>query len=531
LVLLTATVWVGSSCAVADHLKELQTQAAQSGRASWGHWGTDPQQYSHWKNHSNRLIPVYTFGIALEAVGSHNSIYRNADRLQKLYGRLPEATLNPDADYFDQTDVYHLQIQAAQAGKKFIVLIIFDGMDWQTTWAAAIHKSGAVGYRQGRGTGLVFQDYRGVPTDFGYCVTSPFSDSESVDVNAQVVLDEGGTKWGGYDAKWGGQAPWVVPQDRVYLLGKYRQRPHAYTDSASAATSFNAGIKTYNRAINMDPRGKPVATVAHYLQANKGYSIGVVTSVPISHATPAAVYAHNVSRDDYQDLTRDLVGLPSIARRAAPLAGVDVLLGCGWGENVSTDNKQGANFIPGNKYIADEDLKRIDVENGGRYRVVQRTAGQNGDRLLAAAARDAAQQRQRLFGLFGVEPGHLPFQTADGNFDPVADVKAAEQYSVAEIQENPTLADMTRAALEVLATNPRGFWLMVEAGDVDWANHKNNLDNSVGAVLSGDDAFHAVTQWAEANQCWDETAVIVTADHGHYLVINRPEELIAPRPD
>jgi alkaline phosphatase len=85
--------------------------------------------------------------------------------------------------------------------------------------------------------------------------------------------------------------------------------------------------------------------------------------------------------------------------------------------------------------------------------------------------------------------------------------------------------------LEVLATNPRGFWLMVEAGDVDWANHKNNLDNSVGAVLSGDDAFHAVTQWAEANQCWDETAVIVTADHGHYLVINRPEELIAPRPD
>ncbi len=63
----------------------------------------------------------------------------------------------------------------------------------------------------------------------------------------------------------------------------------------------------------------------------QGYAVGVVTSVPISHATPAAAYASNVHRDDYQDLTRDLIGVPSVYHPGG-LSGVDVLLGGGWGE-------------------------------------------------------------------------------------------------------------------------------------------------------------------------------------------------------
>ena len=104
----------------------------------------------------------------------------------------------------------------------------------------------------------------------------------------------------------------------------------------------------------------------------------------------------------------------------------------------------------------------------------------------------------------------------------------AETYSAAEIDENPTLADLTRAALTVLETDPDGFWLMVEAGDVDWANHDDNLDNSIGAVLSGDAAFQAIVEWVETRSGWDETAVIVTADHGHYLVLEQPEALLPP---
>jgi alkaline phosphatase len=69
---------------------------------------------------------------------------------------------------------------------------------------------------------------------------------------------------------------------------------------------------------------------------------------------------------------------------------------------------------------------------------------------------------------------------------------------------------------------------MVEAGDVDWANHSNNIDNSIGAVISGDNAFHAVTGWVEKHGGWNDTVLILTADHGHYLVLNRPEMLLPP---
>jgi alkaline phosphatase len=77
----------------------------------------------------------------------------------------------------------------------------------------------------------------------------------------------------------------------------------------------------------------------------------------------------------------------------------------------------------------------------------------------------------------------------------------------------------------VLERNPRGFWLMIEAGDVDWANHDNNLDNSIGAVLSGDAAIKVVTDWVERHSNWGESLLIVTADHGHYLNVTRPDAL------
>jgi len=84
---------------------------------------------------------------------------------------------------------------------------------------------------------------------------------------------------------------------------------------------------------------------------------------------------------------------------------------------------------------------------------------------------------------------------------------------------------MTTAALTVLEKNPKGFWLMVEAGDVDWANHDDNIDNSIGAVNSGDAAVKAITDWVEQHSNWMESLLIVTADHGHYLVLEKPELL------
>lgn len=519
-----------------DYIRALQKDAVLDGRAAWGHWGPNPDTYSSWGSHSNRLIPVYTFGISLDRYQGENSPYRSKAALQSIYGYLPSGTLNPEAEYFDQTDIYRMQKHAAAAGKKKIILIVFDGMDWQTTYAAAIYKSGKVGYDKGRGTGLLFQDYRRVETDFGYMVTSPHSSASKCDVNSQTIDPRDEATPGGYDWRLGGDAPWSMPSDLDYLIGKSKARKHAYTDSASSATSMTCGVKTYNVAVNVDAAGRQTTPISRELQA-AGFAIGVVTSVPISHATPACAYANNVHRDDYQDLTRDLLGLPSIAHPDEPPPGVDVLLGAGWGQNAKEDTAQGQNFFPGNKYLTADDLKQIDVRNGGRYVVAQRTKRAKGSKVLKMAARKAIGTDQRLFGFFGGKGGHLPFRTADGKYDPTVSTKQVtngaavvmpEVYKAADVEESPTLAEMSVAALDVLADKSETFWLMIEPGDVDWANHANNIDNSIGAVLSGDDAFRSVVEWIEQRDCWDETAVILTADHGHYLFLDDPAGLLPP---
>jgi alkaline phosphatase len=518
-----------------DAVRRMQVDAEAAGHAPWGHWGDQPARYAAWSNHSNRLIPVYSFGMRLDAVAGGKSVYRDAARLRDLSGRLPDCTLNPAAEYFDQTDVFRLQEMAVAAGKTRIILMVFDGLDWHTTRTAAIAATGRVSYGEGRGTGFAFQDYRGASTDFGFCVTSPANDGTQVDVDAQAVRNPGGETPGGYDPTRGGATPWDPRCDLRYLIGRDRDCQHAVTDSAASATELCTGRKTYNDAINVGPDGAELVPLARRLQT-RGWAVGAVTSVPVSHATPACAYANNVSRDDYQDIARDQLGEPSIFRRDRPLPGLDVLIGAGFGVagDAVKDKDQGRNFEPGNKYVADSTRRAIDVRHGGRYRVAERTAGRRGADVLATAARDAVARGLRLFGFFGAAEGHLPFRTADGDFnpagvsDPGPEAAALRQkygghvcYTPADRAENPTLADMAVAALDVLAS--RGpFWLMVEAGDVDWACHANNIDTAIGAVQSGDAAFRAIVAWIERHGGWDDTVVIVTSDHGHLFVLTDP---------
>lgn len=428
------------------------------------------------------------------------------------------------------------------AGKKHIFLVIFDGMDWQTTLAASIFKTQHVGYQSGRGQGLHFQDYTAnETTQFGFICTSPHNNGTKVNANQQTVLNPGGTMFGGYSARLGGPNPWTPGSDRLYPISTNEDQNlrHAYTDSSSSATSMTAGFKTYNNGVNVDFAGQPIRTIAHMAQ-EQGYAVGAVSSVPISHATPAAAYAHNVHRDDYQDLTRDMVGLKSISHPETPLSGLDVLIGGGYGDVRQKDSGQadekdspaGNNFVPGNAYLTDADLNAIDVKNGGKYVTVTRSAGVKGSTSLRTAAELAAEKGHRLLGFYGLGKysGHLPFATADGDFHPtLGRTNKTEEYEPADIVENPTLSEMTSAAITVLSRNPKGFWMMMEAGDVDWANHDDNIDNSIGAVLSGDAAVKTITDWVDRHSNWDESLLIVTADHGHYLVLEKPELLVETR--
>lgn len=533
-----------------DYIKDLQTKAIENDLSDLGHWGNKPEMYTGWGTHTNRLIPVYTYGttnsesgVNLNSYINGNSIYRNESSLKSLFGRVPSNTLNPNAVYCDQTDLAEIQYEAFDAGKKNIFIVIFDGMDWQTARNAAIYKNQKVEYDSGKGKGLHFLDYSANETSqFGFMVTTPHNSAMKINVDLQTAEILRDDRWGGYNPVKAGENPWTAGNDSWYPMGlesKNEKGEHSYPDSASTATAVVSGIKTYNSSINVSPEGQKIFGFAHQAQSDRyaRFALGVVTSVPISHATPACSYAHNVSRNDYQDITRDLLGLPSISNPDKPLAGLDVLIGCGNGVNVKTDKGQGQNFVPGNKYITDADLKAINFKNGGNYFVAQRMKNKDGGKAILQAAKNAAKKKKRFFGFYGGTPGkksklyngdHLPYQTANGDYSPAPGRRKAESYSAADIKENPTLAEMTSAALIALKGNKykKGVWLMVEAGDVDWANHDNNIDNSIGAVIAGDEAVKVITDWVEKNSNWEESMMIVTADHGHYFNLLQPEMLI-----
>ena len=540
-----------------DPFRDMQNdaiRAADVAAARPYHFGSQGANsvYSNSVSHSNRLIPVYTFGrkVDLKAVSGKNSVYRDKDRLAKLYGSLPPNTLNPDAEYFDQSDLYTVQKEAVAKGAKHLFIVWFDGMDWNTTRAAAIAKTGKI-YDEGKGTGLNFQDYAAEGSaQFGYFVTSPTHDQSVRDPDAQTVkIDLARSLPGGYDVRFGGPNPWTpgelsakVP---AYFQGEKASRAarneaarlggtiHAVTDSAPSAAEFATGVKSYNDGVNVTEDGRFVETLFAKLQREEGWKVGTVTSVPFDHASPAAMYAHNVERDDYQDLAREMLGLESIVQKDGKgprLAGLDVVIGAGYGQFLIDSHlaAQGKNAVKDqNLYIADADLKSIDVKNGGKYIVVTTGLDVKGEDSLAKAAKMAAKGENRLFGLFGTTFPHLPYRTADGDYRPAAGIKGTrESYSADDLFENPTLADMTNAALAVLGAKPdRKFAMFVEAGDVDFALHDNNLDNAIGAVHSGDVAVRIILDWVEKNSNWDDSVLIVTADHGHYLVIDDPKKL------
>jgi alkaline phosphatase len=539
-----------------DRIKELQTSsvaAQKEKRARAYHFGSQGAggMFSNHASHSNRMVPVYTFGrkVDLGAVTGRNSLYRDPAKVRALYGFLPEHTVNPEAEYADQSDLYRVQRDAVARGVKHLFIVWFDGLDWPTTQAAAIVKSGKV-YTAGKGSGLIFQDYTAEGSaQYGYVVTSPTHDKNTPDTDTQTVTIPPESLGGGYDARIAGANPWTPgplgAKAPGYLKGQSATAAdkagvlavggvlHAYTDSSTSAAEFISGRKAYNSSINVGDDGAFIPTLFHELQA-QSWRLGTVTSVPFDHASPSAMYAHDVDRDDYQDLGRDMLGLPGIGQEAhkdRTHPGLDVVIGTGSGQEADekTLKAQGRNAVAGNLYLTDADKAAIDVRHGGRYVVAETTPGSRGGQLLRDAAENAARTNKRLFGLFGSKDlNHLPFRTADGRFDPAPDLNGkAESYTAADLDENPTLADMTRAALTVLA--PRRdtpFVLFVEAGDVDFGLHKNNLDTAIGAVYSGEDAIRVIIEWVESQSNWDESAMIVTSDHGHYLVLDDPAALL-----
>lgn len=254
---------------------------------------------------------------------------------------------------------------------------------------------------------------------------------------------------------------------------------HFVTDSAAAATALATGVKTGNGTVAMDLAGRRLPTILE-LAKRAGKSVGLVTTCQITDATPAAFGAHVPNRVDQSE----------IARQYLEESEVDLLLGGGaayWRPAGTAPL-----FAP-----SPTEPRELSQGTAGDLIALARRRGysfvQSASELAATvAAKPTAGER--VLGLFANQ--ELFQQRTDGEPDgylpPV------------------TVAELTDAAIQLLAPNPNGFFLMVEESAVDRMAHRNNAALTLKAVLELDRAVQVAVARAEADP---ETLVIVTADH------------------
>lgn len=225
------------------------------------------------------------------------------------------------------------------------------------------------------------------------------------------------------------------------------------TDSSAAATAMSTGEKTYNGAVGIDNDGTKLKTV---LEQSKevGKATGMVTTVQLPHATPASYASHVTERHKYDEIANqyydDLINGEHK---------VDVLLGGG------TD------------YFKREDRNLVKEFKNDGYNYVTNTN--------ELKKNDSNQ----LLGLFA----------------PVGMPKAIDRPA-----EDPSLTEMTKEAIESLKQDKDGFFLMVEAGQIDWGAHDNDIVATMSEMKEYEQAMKAAIEFAKEDE---ETLVVGTADH------------------
>ncbi|MFA4901513.1 MAG: alkaline phosphatase [Desulfobaccales bacterium] len=259
------------------------------------------------------------------------------------------------------------------------------------------------------------------------------------------------------------------------------------TDSSSAATAMATGVKIYDSVLNTDTSGNKLKTITEIAQG-LGKASGVVTTVEWSHATPAGMYAHNASRNNYAAIANEMVASGS------PL---NVIMGAG---NINYDNS-------GNYQLTPKDAKYV----GGTATWSALNAGTlNGythitdKAAFEALANTTNPPVTKVVGTF--EAYETTQQSRNG------DPKAAP--GVVPFNTNvPSLATMSKGALNVLNKDTDGFFLMIEGGAIDWANHANQLGRMIEEQMDFNASVQAVVDWVNANSSWSDTLLLVTADH------------------
>ena len=288
-----------------------------------------------------------------------------------------------------------------------------------------------------------------------------------------------------------GEEFWKVPQG-----ANWRPTNTQTTDSAASATAMNTGVKTLGGYVNISKTGEKLENFADK-NYKAGRSVGVVTTAQISHATPAGASAHNESRGNYQQIGYEQI-------HDLPLT---VLMGSGHpafsnGKKVDKPaDEWNYNFVGGRELW--EKVSKNDGYHGWTF---------FDDRpdfaALAAKTPGSADLPKRVLGVVRTT-GDVP--PIDGDADNPDSM--IERWGKETVDAIPSLTEMTVGALNVLSQNENGFYLMVEGGNIDHANHANNAANSVLEHAGFSKAIDAAIEWVEKYSSWDETIMIMTADH------------------
>jgi alkaline phosphatase len=241
------------------------------------------------------------------------------------------------------------------------------------------------------------------------------------------------------------------------VAGSQRTRSSSseVTDSAAAATALATGVRTKNGMLSVTPDEKVLKTIAEEA-AEQGIQVGILTSVSIDHATPAAFYAHCSNRGSTSDIARMLAESTFAFFAGGGMAG--------------QKSKDGA---------APDNLQRA-IQNG----------------FMIARTRES---------LAALQPGGKAYA-----FNHRLAGGAALPWSLDARADDVSLAEYTDAAIRLL-TSEKGFFMMVEGGKIDWACYANDLGTAVGELLAFDAAIRRAVDFCRAHPA--DTLIVVTADH------------------
>ena len=290
--------------------------------------------------------------------------------------------------------------------------------------------------------------------------------------------------------------PWLA-------LAKTYNTDQQVPDSAGTMTAIVTGVKTGAGILSLDETarrsdassvaGSRIPTLFEQAEA-RGLATGLVTTTRVTHATPAALYAHSPDRDwesdaklpeaarrvGFPDIAVQMIEFPSDSEAKGPSDGLDVVLGGGR-----------AVFVPPKEKGTRRDRRNLVAEWQTRH--PKGSLPRSRADLLALDPGDTTQ----VLGLFSAS--HMDF----------------ESDRVAGKVDQPSLAEMTGFAIDVLSKNEKGYVLMVEGGRIDHAHHMNNAHRALVDTL----AFADAVQTAVDRTNPAETLIVVTADHGHVITI------------